>query len=175
MDLQSKEKSRLRIPLGRFVKKNLPKSYNIIADPVITFARSAPLSDSVALPPFRWYPLRCKPGQKKDDYRGELEVRTSFTVKSTTTGGGADGGSTADLAGSKKEKHKGSLQSLNKKVSGLGGSLMSLGTKEKKNLKKLAKTVGNKVEKVGDKAKKSLSKTNLSKSKDKDLVREENN
>ena len=119
----------------------------------------------------RWYSLKCKPGQKKDDYRGELEVRTAFTVKSTT-GGGADGGSTADLpsGGSKKEKHKGSLQSLNKKVSGLGGSLMSLGTKEKKNLKKLAKTVSGKVEKVGDKAKKSLSRSNLSKSKDKDLV-----
>ncbi len=93
-------------------------------------------------------------------------MRTSFTVKSTNAGG-ADGGSTADLQGSKKDKHKGSLQSLNKKVSGLGGSLMSLGGKDK-SLKKLAKSVGNKVEKAGDKAKKSLSKTNLSKSKSKD-------
>ena len=24
----------------------------------------------------RWYPLLCKPGQNKSDYRGELEVRT---------------------------------------------------------------------------------------------------
>jgi hypothetical protein len=23
----------------------------------------------------RWYPLQCKPGQSKSDYRGELEVR----------------------------------------------------------------------------------------------------
>ena len=35
----------------------------------------------------------------------------------------------ADLAGGKKEKHKGSLQSLNKKAGAIGGSLMSLGSK----------------------------------------------
>ena len=29
---------------------------------------------------FRWYPLQCKPGQNKTDYRGELEVRIEFKV-----------------------------------------------------------------------------------------------
>ena len=69
----------------------------------------------------------------------------------------------ADVSLSKKEKHKGSLSSLNKKAGALGGSLMSLGSKEKKNLKKLAKSVTHKVEKVGEKAKRSLSKTNVNK------------
>ena len=32
----------------------------------------------------RWYPLKCKPGQSKNDYRGDLEVRTAFTVKAVT-------------------------------------------------------------------------------------------
>lgn len=72
-------------------------------------------------------------------------------------------GSTSDLSSKKEKGHKGSLQSLHKAGSKIGGSLMSLGGKDKtKNLKKLAKTVGSKVEKVGEKAKKSLSKTNLS-------------
>ena len=38
-------------------------------------------------------------------------------------------GSVADVSLSKKEKHKGSLSSLNKKAGALGGSLMSLGSK----------------------------------------------
>ena len=42
-------------------------------------------------------------------------------------------------------------------VGNIGGSLMSLGQKEKKNIKKLASKVSNKVEKVGEKARKSLS------------------
>ena len=45
----------------------------------------------------------------------------------------------------------------NKAVGNIGGSLMSLGQKEKKNIKKLAKSVSHKVEKVGNKARKSLS------------------
>lgn len=84
----------------------------------------------------RWYPLKCKPGQKKDDYRGELEVKTSFTVKAVdedkqkrSSKGKEVAGSVSDLAGSKKDKNKGSLQSLNKKAGALGGSLMSLGSK----------------------------------------------
>jgi hypothetical protein len=40
---------------------------------------------------YRWYPLQCKPGQKKSDYRGELEVRTSFTVKAVTNSGTGEG------------------------------------------------------------------------------------
>ena len=46
---------------------------------------------------------------------------------------------------------------VNKAVGNIGGSLMSLGQKEKKNIKKLAKSVSHKVEKVGNKARKSLS------------------
>ena len=74
-------------------------------------------------PRTKWYPLKCKPGQSKSDYRGDLEVRTAFTVKAVTQ----DTGSTADL--SHKSKHKGSLQSLNKAASNFGGSLLNLGQK----------------------------------------------
>ena len=28
----------------------------------------------------RWYPLLCKPGQGKSDYRGELEVKVEFKI-----------------------------------------------------------------------------------------------
>lgn len=78
-------------------------------------------------PKSKWYPLKCKPGQTKTDYRGELEVRTSFTVKSTS---GKDNlGSTQDLASSKKNKDKGSLTSLKGKSSKMGGSLMNLPSK----------------------------------------------
>lgn len=55
------------------------------------------------------------------------------------------------------KKNKGSLQSLNKVANNLGGSLLSIGTKEKKNIKKFAKSMSHKVEKVGEKAKKSVS------------------
>eukprot|EP00095_Tigriopus_kingsejongensis_P002153 maker-scaffold248_size238799-snap-gene-1.26 protein:Tk02153 transcript:maker-scaffold248_size238799-snap-gene-1.26-mRNA-1 annotation:"rab11 family-interacting protein 1" len=112
-------------------------------------------------PKTKWYSLKCKPGQTKSDYRGDLEVRTSFTVKSVSEKKDRELGSTADLKTSKKDKHKGSLQSLNKAANTLGGSLMSLGQKEKKNLKKLAKTVTNKVDKISEKAKKSISKSNV--------------
>ena len=95
---------------------------------------------------FRWYPLKCKPGQNKNDYRGDLEVRTSFTVKAMDTDGF---GSTADVSSKSK---RGSLVSLNKAVGNFGGSLMSLGQKEKKNIKKVVKSVSHKVEKVGQKA-----------------------
>merc|ERR1719412_3033559 len=114
---------------------------------------SLPLADFDVYerPKTKWYNLKCKPGQTKDKYRGELEVRVGFTVKAST----AAGGSMSDLT----KKNKGSLQSLNKVANNLGGSLLSLGTKEKKNIKKFAKSVSHKVEKVGEKAKKSV--TNL--------------
>ncbi len=64
-------------------------------------------------------------------------------------------GSTADLGS--KGKNRGSITSLNKAVGNIGGSLLSLGQKEKKHIKKLAKSVTHKVEKVGSKARKSLS------------------
>ena len=48
------------------------------------------------------------------------------------------------------------------KVAGnIGGSLLSLGSKEKKNFKKIAASVTRKVEKVGEKAKKSVSSLKL--------------
>jgi len=113
-------------------------------------------------PRTKWYALKCKPGQTKNDYRGDLEVRTAFTVKAVVNT--TDAESSADLAN--KSKHKGSLQSLNKAAANFGGSLLNIGQKEKKHLKKIAKTVGNKVEKVGEKAKKNLSNLSNSPSKD---------
>ena len=100
-----------------------------------------------------WYPLECKPGQKKTDYRGELEVKIGFTVRASES----VGGSVADLT----KKNKGSISSLNKVAGNIGGSLLSLGGKEKKNFKKIAASVTKKVEKVGGKAKKSVSSLKL--------------
>lgn len=80
----------------------------------------------------RWYPLQGKTGKENDKNRGELEVKIGFTVKE---------GSLTDL--SKKEKHKSSLSSIAQNV---GGSLMSIGSIEKrKSLKKLAKNLGSKI------------------------------
>ena len=64
----------------------------------------------------RWYPLQCKPGQSKTDYRGELEVRLEFTVKASEN----VGGSVSDL----RNKKKGSLSNV------VGGSLMNIGSKQ---------------------------------------------
>lgn len=85
--------------------------------------------DAYERPRAKWYKLQSKPGkEKKDKDRGDLEVRIAFTVKA---------GSLTDL--SKKEKNKSSTL-------GLGGSLLSLGTLEKrKSLKKFAKSLGSKV------------------------------
>jgi len=104
-----------------------------------------------------WYPLECKPGQKKTDYRGDLEVKIGFTVRASES----VGGSVADLT----KKNKGSISSLNKVAGNIGGSLLSLGGKEKKNFKKIAASVTKKVEKVGGKAKKSVSSLKLNKDK----------
>ncbi|CAK1544638.1 unnamed protein product [Leptosia nina] len=80
----------------------------------------------------RWYPLRGKQGKESDKNRGELEVKVAFIVKE---------GSLSDL--SKKEKHKSSLSSLAHNV---GGSLMSIGSIEKrKGIKKFAKNLGSKI------------------------------
>merc|ERR1712106_1202672 len=101
------------------------------------------------------YPLECKPGQKKTDYRGDLEVKIGFTVRASES----VGGSVADLT----KKNKGSISSLNKVAGNIGGSLLSLGSEEKKNFKKIAASVTRKVEKVGGKAKKSASSLKLNK------------
>ncbi|CAH0724762.1 unnamed protein product, partial [Brenthis ino] len=80
----------------------------------------------------RWYTLQGKSGKENDKNRGELEVKIGFTVKE---------GSLNDL--SKKDKHKSSLSSIAQNV---GGSLMSIGSIEKrKGLKKLAKNLGSKM------------------------------
>ncbi|CAH4031031.1 rab11 family-interacting protein 1 [Pieris brassicae] len=80
----------------------------------------------------RWYPLRGKPGKETDKNRGELEVKIAFLVKE---------GSLSDL--SKKDKHKSSLGSLAHNV---GGSLMSIGSIEKrKSLHKFATKLGSKM------------------------------
>ncbi|XP_031619147.1 rab11 family-interacting protein 2 [Contarinia nasturtii] len=85
--------------------------------------------DAYERPRSRLYKLQSKPGKdKKDKERGDLEVRVAFTVKA---------GSLTDL--SKKEKNKSSTL-------GLGGSLLSLNTLEKrKSLKKFAKSIGSKM------------------------------
>lgn len=83
-------------------------------------------------PKNRTYTLLGKPGKENEKYRGELEVRIAFTVKE---------GSLTDL--SKKDKHKSSLSSLAQNV---GGSLMSIGSIEKrKGIKKFAKSLGSKM------------------------------
>ncbi|KPI94783.1 PREDICTED: rab11 family-interacting protein 2 [Papilio xuthus] len=80
----------------------------------------------------RWYTLQGKTGKESDKKRGELEVKIGFTVKE---------GSLTDL--SKKEKHKSSLSSIAQNV---GGSLMSIGSIEKrKGIKKFAKNLGSKI------------------------------
>ena len=63
------------------------------------------------------------------------QVKLGFTVKASDT----LAASTTDLA---KIKHKGSVTSITKAVSTIGGSLASIGTKEKKNIKALAKSGG---------------------------------
>eukprot|EP00092_Neocalanus_flemingeri_P003034 GFUD01003243.1.p1 GENE.GFUD01003243.1~~GFUD01003243.1.p1 ORF type:complete len:560 (+),score=162.20 GFUD01003243.1:269-1948(+) len=108
-------------------------------------------------PKSKWFTLKCKPGKAKTDYRGELEVKVEFTVKANPT----VGGSVADLT----KKNKGSISSLNKLAGSIGGSLMSLKSKEKKNIKKTAKSVRHKVEQIGEKARQSVSTLKLNKEK----------
>lgn len=104
--------------------------------------------DAYERPRSRWYKLQSKPGkEKKDKDRGELEARVAFTVKA---------GSLTDL--SKKEKNKSSTL-------GLGGSLLSLNTLEKrKSLKKFAKSLGSKVHITGKKKDKNLDTVSISSS-----------
>ena len=94
---------------------------------------SIPLNemDQYERPRSRWFKLQSKPGQdKKDKERGDLEIRTAFTVK-------AGIGSMSDL--SKKDKNKSSLSNI---ASNVGGSLLSLGTLEKrKSLKNFIKNI----------------------------------
>lgn len=98
---------------------------------------SIPLSsfDVYERPKNRWYPLSGKPGKENTKDRGELEVRIGFIVKA---------GSLTDLT--RKERHKSSLGQLSSAAHSIGGSLLSIGSIEKrKGLKKLAKSIGNRV------------------------------
>ncbi|XP_057670373.1 rab11 family-interacting protein 1 [Diorhabda carinulata] len=89
-------------------------------------------------PKNKWFELQSKPGKNSKKERGQLEVKIGFTVKS---------GSLTNL--SKKEKHKSSLSHVAQSV---GGSLMSLGSAEKrKGIKKFAKSIGSKMNLKGKK------------------------
>ncbi|KAG0725607.1 Rab11 family-interacting protein 1 [Chionoecetes opilio] len=101
-----------------------------------------PLSefDVYERPRNRWLKLRGKPEKdrkKGEKERGELEARVAFTVKS---------GSLLDVSAPEKKKNK-SITSLKN----LGGSLMSLGHKEKANMKSFAKSVSHKIDKIAHK------------------------
>ena len=67
-----------------------------------------------------------KKSKKPEKARGDLEAKIAFIVKS---------GDFLDVT--KKEKHKSSLTSLKN----IGGSLLSLGNKDKAGLKKFTKSV----------------------------------
>ncbi|XP_043675564.1 rab11 family-interacting protein 1 isoform X2 [Vespula pensylvanica] len=111
---------------------------------------SIPLAsfDVYERPKNRWYTLCSKPGKENTKDRGELEVRIGFIVKA---------GSLTDLT--RKERHKSSLGQLSTAAQSIGGSLLSIGSIEKrKGLKKLAKSIGNRVK---GKSKNKLNKENL--------------
>lgn len=93
-------------------------------------------------PKNKWYPLQSKPGKEgKAKERGELEVKIGFTVKS---------GSLTNL--SKKEKHKSSVGQLSQVAQSVGGSLLSIGSIDKrKGIKKFAKSIGSKMHLKGKK------------------------
>ncbi|XP_077295941.1 rab11 interacting protein [Arctopsyche grandis] len=98
---------------------------------------SIPLSsfDVYETPRNKWYKLENKPGKDNAKDRGEIEVKIGFTVKE---------GSLNDL--SKKEKHKSSMGQLSHVAQSVGGSLMSIGSLEKrKGIKKFAKNLGSKM------------------------------
>lgn len=111
---------------------------------------SVPLSsfDVYERPRNRWYTLGSKPGKENTKERGELEVKIGFIVKA---------GSLTDLT--RKERHKSSLGQLSTAAQSIGGSLLSIGSLEKrKGLKKLAKSIGNRVK---GKSKSKLDKDDL--------------
>ncbi|KAI5635762.1 c2 domain-containing protein [Phthorimaea operculella] len=129
------EECELRIPTQGNTAEIVLKVYDedLIKDHLLGQV-SIPLKDLDVYerPRNRWYTLQGKSGKESDKNRGELEVRLAFTVKE---------GSLTDL--SKKDKHKSSLSSLTKNV---GGSLMSIGSIEKrKSIKKFAQNLGSKM------------------------------
>jgi Rab11 family-interacting protein 1/2/5 len=106
---------------------------------------SLPLNemDVYESPRSRWHKLESKPGKESKKDRGELEVRIGFEVRP---------GSLTEL--NKKEKNKSSISNL------MGGSLLSLGTLEKrKGLKKFAKSMGSKMHITSKKKKDKIADT----------------
>jgi len=95
-------------------------------------------------PRSRWLALRCKPGKTKTDYRGEIEVKVGFVVRAAPQQQ-QQAGSALELT----NKTRGSRGSLNRMAGSISGSLLSIGKKEKANIRKLVKSVGHKVEKGG--------------------------
>lgn len=92
-------------------------------------------------PKYTWYDLEAKPGKENKKERGKIEAKIAFTVKA---------GSLTDL--SKKDKHKSSIGQLSQVAHSVGGSLMSIGSLEKrKGLKKFAKSIGSKMNFKGNK------------------------
>lgn len=81
---------------------------------------SIPLSDFDVYdkPKNRWYSLKCKPGQEKTNYRGEIEVRVNFTVQSGVTAAGS-------LSELKKDGIRASFGQLSQKVGNSIGELAS--------------------------------------------------
>jgi len=81
-------------------------------------------------PRSRWYDLKSKPGKDKNKPRGKLEVRVSFLVKA---------GSLTDLS----KKHKSSLGQQSQLAQSVGGSLLSIGSIERrKGILRPAKLLG---------------------------------
>lgn len=101
------------------------------------------------------YTLNSKPGKENTKERGELEIKIGFIVKA---------GSLTDLT--RKERHKSSLGQLSSAAQSIGGSLLSIGSLEKrKGLKKLAKSIGNRVK---GRSKNRLDSNNLDEKDEKD-------
>lgn len=123
---------------------------NFVADQFLGQV-SIPLSkfDVYETPRNKWYKLENKPGKDNTKDRGEIEVKIGFTVKE---------GSLNDLT--KKDKHKSSMGQLSAVAQNVGGSLMSIGSLEKrKGLKKFAKNLGSKMH-LNKKEKKDTSSLN---------------
>lgn len=102
---------------------------------------SIPLADFDVYerPKSRWYDLKSKPGKDKNKPRGKLEVQVSFLVRA---------GSLTDLS----KKHQSSLGQLSHFAQSVGGSLLSIGSIERrKGILKPAVLLGVRRSKSNDK------------------------
>ena len=87
----------------------------------------------------KWYRLTCKPGQTKTDYRGELEVRISFIIKSNECSQSLEGDCRRSLEAlsnlSKQNKFKVSTLSLTQPDTARERSATSITNNELKGFK----------------------------------------